>query len=113
MELKIESRNVEMTPRWKSEIEERVAGVQEFHPEMTHARVTLSRNSHHRQGDQVAEAHVVLTLPRRHTVTARKEARSFEEAIRSSFAALGQELKKFREKRADVGTRPSRGDELA
>jgi ribosome-associated translation inhibitor RaiA len=77
---------------------------------MTHARVTLTKSAHHRHGDRVAEAHVVLTLPRKHVVTARKERKSFEEAIRASFSAVDQDLKRFREKRADVGTRAARDD---
>lgn len=100
MELEIESRNVGMTPRWKQEIEDRMEDLQEGHEEITHARVTLTKNPHHKKASNVAEALIVVSLPGRHTLTARKENKTFEEAIRKAFQALAIELRKFREKRA-------------
>lgn len=100
MELKVESRNVGMTPRWKAEIEKRVSELENDSVHITHARVTLTKNAHHKKGDDNAEALVVLTVPRRHTLTARKGAKTFEEAIRAAFAAVEIELRKMHEKRA-------------
>ncbi len=98
MDLKIDSRNVGMTPNWKTEIEERMAALQTEESNITHARVTLTKNAHHKKGSHNAEALIVLTLPPRHTITARKDAKSFEEAIRAAFSAAEIEIKKFREK---------------
>lgn len=39
---------------------------------------------------------VVVTRPGRRTFTARKEEKTFEEAIRAAFSALEIELRKFR-----------------
>ena len=100
MDLKIESRNVAMTPRWKAEIEERMADLQNGHNDLTHGRVTLTKNRHHKKAENVAEARLVVTLPGRHTITASKENKTFEEAIRAAFKAVETELRKFREKRA-------------
>ncbi|WP_447974691.1 cold shock domain-containing protein [Nitrospira sp. Kam-Ns4a] len=100
MDLRIESRNVEMTPRWKTEIESRMADLQAGHGDIVHGRVTLIKNPHHKRQRRVAEAVVVVTLPGRHTITARKEDKTFEEAIRAAFAAVAVELRKYREKRA-------------
>jgi ribosomal subunit interface protein len=100
MELKIESRNVVMTPRWKAEIEQRMANLQNGHDDLTHGRATLTKNRHHKKAAKVAEAKLVVTLPGRHTITASKEDKTFEEAIRAAFTAMETELKKFREKRA-------------
>lgn len=100
MELKIESRNVGMTPRWKAEIEERAAALETDSLRITHARVTLTKNTHHKKGSKNAEALVVINIPKRHTITARKEAKTFEEAIRAAFAAVEIELEKIQEKRA-------------
>ena len=100
MDIKIESRNVGMTPRWKTEIETRVAALETDSIQITHARVTLTKNAHHKKGADNAEALVLVTVPKRHTVTARKEAKTFEEAIRRAFQAVGNELKKMHEKRA-------------
>ena len=100
MDIKIESRNVGMTPRWKTEIENRVASLETDSIHITHARVTLTKNAHHKKGADNAEALVLVTIPRRHTVTARKEAKTFEEAIRRAFQAVGNEIKKMHQKRA-------------
>lgn len=114
MELEMQSRNVEMTPRWKTEIEARMEDLRRGHDDLTHGRVTLTKNRHHKKQDHVAEALVVVTLPGRHTLTARKEDKTFEEAIRSAFEAVTIELRKFREKRAQTEVRlppipPNRG----
>lgn len=113
MKIRIDSRNVAMTPRWKTEIEERLADLDRGHEDITHGRVTLTKNRHHKKAKLVAEAVVVVTLPGRHTMTSRKEDKTFEEAIRAAFDAVAIELKKFRDKRADkevrVGEPPLRG----
>lgn len=105
MDLRIESRNVGMTPRWKTEIEERMAGLQAGHDDIVHARVTLTKNPHHKMAKNVAEALVVLTLPGRQTITSRKEDKTFEEAIRAAFFSIDIELTKFRDKRATTEIR--------
>ena len=100
MDLKIESRGVTMTPRWKTEIEARMADLQGDHGDVVHGRVTLTKNRHHKKAATVAEAVVVLTLPRRRTIAARKKDKTFEEAIRAAFAAVRTEVRRYREKRA-------------
>jgi cold shock CspA family protein/ribosome-associated translation inhibitor RaiA len=97
----IDTRNIEMNPRWKAEIEERLEALQAGHNDITHGRVTLTKNLHHRNDARVAEALIVLNLPRRHTITARKEEKSFEEVIREAFSAIEIEVDKYREKRAN------------
>ena len=99
LDIKIESRNVGMTPRWKTEIERRVKVLETGIIRPTHARVTLTKNAHHKKGADNAEALVVITLPRKRTVTARKESKTFEEAIRAAFQAVDHELEKIEEKR--------------
>ena len=107
MELEVESRNVDMTPRWKSEIETRMADLQQRHQDLIHGRVTLTKNLHHKKLANVAEALIVVTLPGRQTKTARKEDKTFEEAIRTAFDAMAIELRKFREKRGRTEVRTS------
>ncbi len=108
MDLQIDSRNVTMTPRWRTEIEERMADLQRGHDDIIHGRVTLTKNRHHKKLKNVAEAVVIVTLPRRHTITSRKEDKTFEEAIRAAFDAVAIEIRKFREKRAskEIRTEP-------
>ncbi|MGQ0554786.1 MAG: cold shock domain-containing protein [Nitrospiraceae bacterium] len=105
MELEIQSRNVAMTPRWKAEIEARMDDLRQGQDNVIHGRVTLIKNRHHKKLANVAEALVVVTLPGRHTLTARKEDKTFEEAIRSAFQAISIELHRYREKRADTEVR--------
>ncbi len=105
MELEIQNRNVAMTPRWKTEIEARMDDLRRGHDDLIHGRVTLIKNRHHKKLANVAEALVVVTLPGRHTLTARKEDKTFEEAIRSAFQAISIELRKYREKRAKTEVR--------
>jgi len=109
MKLEIESRNVGMTPRWKSEIESRMADLQRRHEHLIHGRVTLTKNLHHKKLANVAEALIVVTLPGRQTITARKDDKTFEEAIRTAFNAIAIELRKYREKRGrtEIRTSPS------
>jgi ribosome-associated translation inhibitor RaiA len=99
LDIKIESRNVGMTPRWKAEIERRVQALETGAIRPTHARVTLTKNAHHKKGADNAEALVVITMPPKRTVTARKESKTFEEAIRAAFQAVDHELEKIEEKR--------------
>ena len=107
MELEVESRNVGMTPRWKTEIESRMADLQQRHQDLIHGRVTLTKNLHHKKLANVAEALIVVTLPGRQTMTARKEDKTFEEAIRTAFDAMAIELRKRRDKRGRTEVRTS------
>jgi cold shock CspA family protein/ribosome-associated translation inhibitor RaiA len=108
MKVAIESRNVGMTPRWKKEIEARMGDLERSYEDLTHGRVTLTKNPHHKKSSNVAEAVIVVSLPGRHTFTARKEDKTFEEAIRKAFEAVSLELRKFRAKRGskEVRTAP-------
>lgn len=108
MDLEIESRNVDMTPRWKTEIEQRMEALKVGHHDLIHGRVTVTKNKHHRKDARVAEALVLITLSGRHTITARKKEQTFEEAIRAAFSAVDSELQKYRDKRSatEVRTEP-------
>lgn len=111
MKVEIESRNVTMTSRWTKEIEARLADLQQGHEDLLHGRVTLTKNPHHKKSSNVAEALVVVSLPGRHTFTARKENKTFEEAIRKAFQAVSIELRKLREKRGKRQVRNARSKE--
>jgi cold shock CspA family protein len=76
MELEIQSRNVAMTPRWKTEIDARMDDLRRGHDDLIHGRVTLIKNRHHKkledgtevvfgleQGDKGPQATVVTLLP--------------------------------------------------
>ena len=111
MKLEIESRNVTMTPRWATEIEARMADLQRGYEDLTHGRVTLTKISHHKKSSNVAEALVVVSLPGRHTFTARKEGKTFQQAIQKAFLAVSIELRRLREKRGKKQIRNARSKE--
>lgn len=110
MDLQIEGRHVGVTPEWRNDIEARVA---DLYPErdITHVRVTLTKQAHRKPEDSY-EVLVVVQIPG-HTITARKQENSFDEAIRDAFAAMKTELDKIREKRAShevrISAPPERG----
>ncbi|HJT20825.1 MAG TPA: HPF/RaiA family ribosome-associated protein [Nitrospira sp.] len=99
MKLKIECRNVTMAPRWKKEIENRMAGLQRGHDDVIHGRVTLITHRRHKQNANAAEALIVLSVRGRHTFTARAQNATLDVAIRDAFETVRIELDKHREKR--------------
>lgn len=110
MDLQIEGRHVDVTPELTGAIQSRIADLQPGH-EATHIRVTLTKHDHKKAEDSY-DVLLVVQIPR-HTITARKQQDSFEEAIRDAFAAMKVELDKLRQKRASHDVRitapPERG----
>jgi ribosome-associated translation inhibitor RaiA len=98
MDIRTESRNVEMAPRWQEEIEKRLHDMQNGQNDILHARMTLEKNLHHKKGPKVASARLVCNV-RGGTFTASKTDKTFEEAIRATFLAMEEELQSYREKR--------------
>ena len=110
MDLQIEGRHVEVTAELRSDIEARV---DDLFPgeETTHIRVTLAKQNH-RKADDSCDVLIVMHIPG-HTITARKQQKTFEEALRDAFAAMRTELETVRGKRASHDIRsaapPERG----
>ncbi len=103
MELRTEARNVEMTPRWRDRIEQGVAKLdKQYH--LIHARVTLTKNPHHKKKDDVAEVVMVLGVAGA-TITARKAEKTFEEALDAAFLAAARELADRRDNKRATGIR--------
>ena len=98
MDIRTESRNLTMTPRWQLEIESRLHALQDGHEDILHARMILERNRHHKKGPKIAAARLICNV-RGGTFTASKTEKTFEEAIRATFAAMREELQSYREKR--------------
>jgi ribosomal subunit interface protein len=110
MDLQIEGRHTGVTPEWTADIQSRVADLHHG-DDIQHVRVTLTKNDHRRAEDSY-DVVIVVQIPG-HTITARKQQNSFDEAIRDAFAAMETELEKVREKRASHDVRitapPDRG----
>ena len=98
MDIRTESRNVPMAPRWQEEIERRLHDLQNGHNDILHARMTLEKNRHHKKGPTIASTRLVCNV-RGGTFTASKTDKTFEEAIRTTFLAMEEELQTYREKR--------------
>jgi cold shock CspA family protein/ribosome-associated translation inhibitor RaiA len=110
MDLQIEGRRTEVKAEWRADIESRVS---DLHPgnDIIRIRVTLTKQDH-RKAEDSYDVLIVTQIPG-HTITARKQQNSFEEAIRDTFAAVTVELDKIREKRSSyeirIPTPPERG----
>jgi cold shock CspA family protein/ribosome-associated translation inhibitor RaiA len=102
MDLQIEGRHTDVTPEWTADIQARVADLHPGH-DIKHIRVTLTKHDH-RKAEDSYDVVIVVQIPA-HTITARKQQKSFEEAIRDAFAAMETELEKIREKRASAEVR--------
>lgn len=89
-----------MAPRWKTEIQQRMEDLHGVYGDLTHGRVTLTKNRHHKKTTHVPEAVIVVSLLGRRTITARKEAKTFEEAIRAGFEAVMIKVRKHHDKRS-------------
>jgi ribosome-associated translation inhibitor RaiA len=98
MDIRTECRNITMAPRWQQEIESRLQDLQDGHDDIVHARMTLERNRHHKKGPKIASARLLCNV-RGATFTASKTEETFEEAIRTTFVAMREELQRYREKR--------------
>ena len=85
MDVRIDCRNIPMAPRWKTTVNQYLEKLENNHADLTHARVTLEKNLHHKKG-QVATAQVVLSV-RGRTITAHKTDKTFEQAIKAAFLA--------------------------
>jgi len=76
MDIRTESRNVAMAPRWHQEIEVRLYALQDGHEDILHARMTLEKNLHHKKGPKIATARLVCNV-RGGTFTASKTEKRF------------------------------------
>jgi len=103
MDVRIDCRNIPMAPRWKTTVNQYLEKLENNHADLTHARVTLEKNLHHKKG-QVATAQVVLSV-RGRTITAHKTEKTFEQAIKAAFLAAGRELKVYRAKQGSTEIR--------
>ena len=104
MDLQIEGRHVNVTAELRSDIEARVDDLLPGR-DITHVRVALTEQTQRKVEDSY-EVLIVVQIPG-HTITARKQQNSIEEALRDAFAAMKTELETIRGKRASHEIRSS------
>ena len=101
MELKIETRNVELRKGWETRIEEEKEKlIRNYANFVLHLRVTIEATAHHKQGG--FEIKLVATVPNDTVVVARK-GESVRPVLTSAFDVLTLQLKeKLRKKRKSL-----------
>lgn len=96
MDLRVDCRNISMVPRWRTSVERHLDKLINNTHDVTHARVTLEKDRHHKKG-LVATVTMVLSVPGA-TITAHKTEKTFEQAIKAAALAAGRELQAHRDK---------------
>lgn len=104
MDIKIEWQNTQPSAYWKSAIEERLNRFKQGRQKITHARMTLRKSQHHLSGSE--EATLVLTVSGK-VLTATKMGESLGDAVNLVLDAVEQEWQRYREKRQQIGQRPT------
>ncbi|PID76785.1 MAG: cold-shock protein [Deltaproteobacteria bacterium] len=101
MELKIETRNVELKKGWQTRIEEEKEKlIRHYAGFVLHLRVTIEETAHHKEGG--FEIKLVATVPGDTVVVARKGG-SVRAALVESFDVLSLQLKEnLRKKRKNI-----------
>lgn len=99
LDLEIQTRRIDLDPRWRDHVEEEAARFADRFPELIRIHVTLSHHPHHRMGTE--EAALVANLPGR-TIRITKRAEHMLDALRAVFHAA---LRTISEKRRARGRR--------
>jgi len=96
MQLEIESRNIEVHPRWRGLIERKLAKCERYPNEITRARVTITHNPHHHLGDN--QVQIVLSVSGR-TLTVKKNGADVPDVLRAALAAAEREVGTYHQSR--------------
>jgi cold shock CspA family protein/ribosome-associated translation inhibitor RaiA len=96
MDLAIESRNAVVLPEWLALVEGQLQGVTQGHDDIIHARLTVTKNRHHRRGcDEVT---MVLTVPG-DVLAVTRTADDVENALFQACQAMDRQVRIYREQR--------------
>ncbi|OQX12359.1 MAG: 30S ribosomal protein S30 [Desulfobulbaceae bacterium A2] len=103
MELKIETRNLEMRQGWQEKIEEeRSKLVHHYAGYVHHLRVTIENTSHYKEGGH--EVQLVASVPN-DTVVVKRHGDKVHPLLVEAFDVLGLQLKEMqRKKRKELKT---------
>ncbi len=95
-DLEIQTRKIELDPRWRDLIEESAARLAERFPEVIRMHVTLRHTLHHRRG--IEEVAIVANV-REGTIRVLKERPLTLNALHAAFKTLERELGEHQERR--------------
>jgi ribosomal subunit interface protein len=96
MQTDIEGRNTEVQPRWRDLIERKLAKLERYPNEITHARVTITHNPHHQIGDN--QVQIVLSVSGR-TLTVKKSGAQIPAVLRTALTAAEREISTYHQNR--------------
>ena len=107
MQLDIEGRNTEVQERWRDLIQRKLAKLEHYPNEITHARVTITHNPHHQVGDN--QVQVVLSVSGQ-TLTVKKNGAQIPAVLRAALTAAEREIDTYHQSRKrfvkEPGPRP-------
>ena len=107
MQLDIEGRNTEIQQRWHGLIERKLAKLERYPGEITHARVTITHSLHHHLGDNRVQ--IVLFMSGR-TLTVKKNGAEIPDVLRAALVAAEREVDSYHQSRKrfvkEPGPRP-------
>lgn len=96
MQINIEGRNTEIQQNWRSLIENKLAKLERYPNEITHARVTITHSPHHHVGDN--QVQVVLSVARR-TLSVKKHGAQIPSVLRTALIAAEREIESYHQSR--------------
>jgi len=96
MQINVEGRNTEVQQRWRSLIENKLAKLERYPNEITHARVTITHSPHHHIGDN--QVQVVLSVAGR-TLTVKKHGAQIPSVLRTALIAAEREIESYHQSR--------------
>ncbi|MCS6925533.1 MAG: HPF/RaiA family ribosome-associated protein [Candidatus Binatia bacterium] len=89
MQIDIEGRHTEIRESWRALIERKLAKLERYPNEITHARITITHNPHHHLGDN--QVQIVLSAAGQ-TFTVKKSGAQIPVVLRTALAAAEREL---------------------
>lgn len=105
MELKVETRNVELRKGWQDKIDgEKEKLIRHYANFVLHLRVSIEANTHHKEGGY--EIKIVATVPQ-DTVVVTRKGEAVRSVLTEAFDVLALQLKEIqRKKRSSVKVSP-------
>ncbi len=96
MNIKIQSVRFDADKKLLAYIEQKVGKLEQFAGDILDADVILRLENSEEKDNKVAE--IKINIPKANDVFAKKQAKTFEEAVDLATEALRRQLKKFKEK---------------
>ena len=100
MELQIDGQHIDVHDDLRDLIADRLEKLNTHHDDITHARVSLVKSSHHQQGSD--EARIFLSMSRRKVLQVSKVGKTLDDAVNTAFDSLQREVSEYRRRRREL-----------